>query len=97
MKIILSGDISFEYCESEKKARFIASRLCIDHDIIVVYDQDLNKLFIKSISSSTCGFPEGHKHRLSLVANRSLDCTDDIGKQVFIYLSFVIITHYRHP
>ena len=85
--ILIIGDISSEYCESEKKARFIASRLCIDKDIIVVYDKDQNKLFMKSMSK--CGIPEAHKQRLSLVADRPVDWTDNIGKK--LYCTFIII------
>jgi len=89
------GDISFEYCETEKKARSIASRLCIDDDdVIIVFDKDLHKLFMKSITSSNFGIPEINKCRLSLVSYRSPDCIDNIGEYFIIDYYFIYHYHY---
>lgn len=66
------GDISSENCDSEKRAKFIASRLCSSDDTtVVVYDSTLCKIFIKDVSQ--CNPPVTHTSRLSIVTKSTID------------------------
>jgi hypothetical protein len=66
------GDVSSENCDSEKRAKFIASRLCSSDDTtIVVYDSSLCKIFIKDVSK--CNPPVSHIIRLSIVTKNTID------------------------
>ena len=65
--INIVGDINSEICDSAKRAKFIASRLCMaDENAMVVYDSALSMIFIKDVSK--CEPPITHATRLSILS-----------------------------
>jgi len=77
MTIIHVGDISVEYCESEKKAAYFASKLCIDDDVIIVFDAVKATITIKQLSK--CSIPESRINHVAWIGRRDVDCIEDIG------------------
>jgi hypothetical protein len=76
------GDVSIENCESEKKAAYFASKLCVDENVIIVFDEIKATITIKHLSK--CSIPESCIHNVTWVGKRDVDCIDDIGNDLTV-------------
>lgn len=76
------GDISIEYCESEKKAAYFASKLCVDDNVIIVFDDIKGTITIKHLSK--CSIPESCVHHVTWAGKRDVDCIDNIGNDLIV-------------